>query len=335
MSDPRVFDSYFIYENIKDHVWKLTKVQYQLMEYFCSQEEEKLKNRSTYIYSQLHTIKNYDAVLSKEIVSIVKDIESKISQLCYVEMNQSVSDKLGHNSSFLKRLNTGDCLVCVPDRRICIFGSSVLHLSNAFEAVCKEFEKKNENSSGTNFKFTRNPVLSVDRSYSSTSLSTSASSNVTLNQENDGTTVGSVRVKIYNGSILHARVEAIVNAANESLRFDAGVSRVIRKAAGSLYEKGCLTLLQQENSILQTSKCYASDPGDLRDKFKWILHAVGPRWTDYEKKEDCINLLANTVTYVMILADSLSIASVAMPAISSGKFIVLFFRGGGFSPRNE
>lgn len=333
-SDPRVCDSYFIYENIKAHVWKLTKVQYQLMEYFCSQEEKKLKNRSTYFYPYIHEIHNYDAVLSKEIVSIMKDIESKISQLCYVEMNQSVSDKFGYNSSFLKRLNTANCLVCVPDRRICIFGSSVLHLSNAFEAVCNEFEKRNESSSRTNFKLTRNPVLSVDRSYSSTSLSTSASSNVIRNQENDGTMVGSVSVKVYNGSILHTRVDAIVNAANECLRFDAGVSSVIHKAAGYFYERGCLTLLQQENSILQTSKCYASDPGDLRDKFKWILHAVGPRWTDYEKKEDCINLLANTVTSVMILADSLSLASVAMPAISSGKFIALILWGRGFLPMN-
>lgn len=330
MSDPRVCDSYFIYENIGVHKWKLTKVQYELMRYFCSQEEEKLKNRytSTYICSYTHTIKTYDAVLSKEIVSTVKDIESKISQLHFVEMNQSVSDELRY-SSFMRRLNTADCLVCVPDRRICIFGSSVLHLYNAFEAVCTEFEKRNGSSSGTNFKLTRNPDLSVDRSYSSTTLSTSASSDVTSNQEYDGTMVGSVRVKVYNGSILHARVEAIVNAANVSLTFDAGVSRVIHKAAGHFYEKGCLNLIQQKDSILQTSKCYASEPGNLRDKFKWILHAVGPRWTDYEKKEECIYSLALTVTNMLMLADSLSIASVAMPAISSGNFIAFIFRERG------
>lgn len=325
MSDPRVFYSHFIYENIHGaHKWKLTKVQYELMRYFCSQEEEKLKNRSTYIFSDTHTIESYDAVLSKEIVSTVKDIESKISQLCFVEMYQSVTDDLGYNSSFLRSLNTADCLVCVPDRRICIFGSSVLHLWNAFEALCTEFEKRNGSSSGTNFKLRRNPVLSVDRSYSSTTSSTTASSSVSNNQEKHEAMIGLMRVKVYNGSILDAKVEAIVNAANESLTFDAGVSRDIYKAAGFVYEMDCKTLLQKEN-LLKTSKCYQSDPGILRDKFRYIIHAVGPHWTDYEKKEDCMYLLADTVTNVLKMADSLFIASVAMPAISSGKVCNIYF----------
>lgn len=325
LSDPRVCDSNFIYENIGVHKWKLTKVQYELMRYFCSQEEEKLKNRytsdSAYIYSYTHTIESYGSVLSEEIVSTVKDIESKISQLCFVEMNRSVSDDLRFNSSFMRKLNTADCLVCVPDGRICIFGSSVLHLYNAFEALCTEFEKRNGSSSGTNFKLTRNPDLSVDRSYSSTTSSTTASSSVSNNQENHEAMIGLMRVKVNNGSILDAKVEAIVNAANESLTFDAGVSRVIHKAAGSVYEMECKNLLKKEDSFLQTSKCYASGPGRLA-KFKCILHAVGPCWIDYDKKEDCIYLLANTVKNVLKLADSLQISSIAMPAISSGRFSV-------------
>lgn len=288
-----------------------------------------MKYRSTYIYNHTHTIECTDADLSEEIKSIVKEIETKLSEIWYVEMNQSVSDELGYNSSFLKRLNTADCLVYVPDRRICIFGSYKQHLYNAFEDLCTEFEKRKGVNSGTDFKFTRNPddmpteVFSSDKSYSSTSLSTSTSS--TNNQENDEVLIGSLKVKVFYGSILNANVEAIVNAANGCLTFDAGVSRVIHKAAGYLYERGCLTLLQQEEgSILQTSKCYASEPGRLRDKFKLILHAVGPRWDDYEKKEDCIFYLADTVTNVLKMADSSYIASVAMPAISSGSLQHLY-----------
>lgn len=323
--------SNFVYEDLYSiHQWKITKVQYQLIRYFCSQELEKLKCRSTYIDSK--SIKSYADVLSKEIVSTVKDIESKLSQLWYIEMNQSVSDELRYNSSYLRGLNTADCLVCIPDRRICIFGSNKHHLYNAFEALCTEFEIRKGGSSGTVFRFTRNPgdmstqVFSSDRSYSSTSLSTSTSSSVTNNQENDGVLIGSLKVKVFYGSILNAKVDAIVNAANDCLTFDAGVSRVIQKAAGYSYEKGCLTLLRREEGlILQTSKCYASDPGGLRDKFKLILHAVGPRWDDYEKKEECIFCLADTVTNVLKMADSSYIASVAMPAISSGSLQHLFF----------
>lgn len=54
--------------------------------------------------------------------------------------------------------------------------------------------------------------------------------------------VGLVRVKIYNGFIFYVRVDVIVNVVNESLRFDVGVFRVIRKVVGFLYEKGCLIL---------------------------------------------------------------------------------------------
>lgn len=324
-SDPKLFSCRFVYEDLYlKHQWKITDIQYKLIKYFCCQEEEKLRHRSTCIYFYTHTIECIDAVLSEEIKSIVKDIEKKLSEIWYVEMNQSVSDELGYNSSFLKRLNTTDCLVYVPDRRICIFSSSKHHLYNAFEALCTEFEKRKGVNSGTNCKFTSNPddmstqVFSSDRSYSSTSLSTPTSSSVTNNQENDEVQIGSLKVKVFCGSILNAKVDAIVNAANESLRFDAGVSSVINEAAGYFYERGCLTLLRQKNSILQTSKCYASDPGRLKDKFKLILHAVGPRWDDYEKKEECFFCLADTVTNVLKMADSSYIASVAMPAISSG-----------------
>lgn len=325
-SDPKLFSCRFVYEDLYlKHQWKITDIQYKLIKYFCRQEEEKLRhNRSTCIYFYTHTIECIDAVLSEEIKSIVKEIETKLSEIWYVEMNQSVSDELGYNSSFLKRLNTTDCLVYVPDRRICIFSSSKNHLYNAFEALCTEFEKRKGVNSGTNFKFTRNPddmstqVFSSGRSYSSNSFSTSTSSSVTNNQENDEVLIGSLKVKVSCGSILNAKVDAIVNAANDCLTFDAGVSSVIHKAAGYIYERGCLTLLRQENSILQTSKCYASDPGRLKDKFKLILHAVGPRWDDYEKKEECFFCLADTVTNVLKMADSSYIASVAMPAISSG-----------------
>lgn len=330
-SDPKLFSCKFVYEDLYlKHRWKITDIQYKLIKYFCCQEEEKLKHRSTCIYSHTHTIECIDAVLSEEIKSIVKEIETKLSEIWYVEMNQSVSDELRYNSSFLQRLNTTDCLVYVPDRRICIFSSYKHHLYDASEALCTEFKKRKGVNSGTNCKFRSNPddmstqVFSSDRSYSSTSLSSSTSSSVTNNQENDEVLIGSLKVKVSFGSILNAKVDAIVNAANDCLTFDAGVSSVIHKAAGYFYERGCLTLLRQENSILQTSKCYASDPGRLKDKFKLILHAVGPRWDDYVLKEECIFCLANTVTNVLNMADSSYFASVAMPAISSGSSQHLF-----------
>lgn len=335
MSDPKVFHSQFVYDdNGYKHQWKITEVQYQLIRHFCSQERDKLSYRSTFLNSSYpYAIEHIaiSGVLSEDIKCIVKDIETKLSELWYVEMNQAVTDELKY-SYYLKSLNTIDCFVCVPKHvptKICLFGSSTKHLYNAFEALCTEFERTKGGSSRTNFNFTRNSAMrdkasSDESSYPGTTLSSSTLSNLTDNQENKGVMIGFMKLLVYRGSILDAKVEAIVNAANKSLTFDAGVSRVIHQAAGYQYEKECKTLLQRESPYLQTSKCYPSDPGRLKYKFKWILHAVGPRWDDYEKKEECIYFLALTVTNMLMLADSLYIPAVAMPALSSGKVYNIF-----------
>lgn len=334
MSSPKLFDCHFVYENNGyKHQWKITEVQYKLIRHFCSQEKEKLTNRSTYMYSSSCTIENTSAVLSEEIKWIVRDIAKKLSQLWYVEINQAVSDELRYSID-MKRRNTSDCLVCdptfLPGRGFLIFSSSYECLCQAYYAVCTEFERKKMRDTGTNFNMTRKSYdqptssSSVYRSIPSSTLSSSNSSSVTNNREKYEVQIGSVKVKVYNGSILDAKVEAIVNATNKSLTFDAGVSRVIRKAAGFEYEMHCKTLLQKEN-LLTTSKCYRSIPGTLRDKFEYILHAVGPHWNDYETEEECMYLLADTVTNVLKMVDSLVIDSVAMPAISSGKIWNIFF----------
>lgn len=331
MSYPKYFYSHFVYEKIGFiHQWKITEVQYKLISHFCSQEERQLELRSTLIHTD--SIQVFRTVLSEEVRCIVNDIEKKLSILQYAEISQAVSDELRYSFDF-KRLTTTECLVLdpisLPGRGILIFSPSYECLCQAYYAVCTEFERKKMRDTGTNFNMTRKSYdqptssSSVYRSIPSSTLSSSNSSSVTNNREKYEVQIGSVKVKVYNGSILDANVRAIVNATNKSLTFDAGVSRVIRKAAGSVYEMDCKNLLH--GPYLQTSKCYQGDPGRLGKKFIYILHAVGPHWNDYEKKEDCINLLADTVTNVLKMADSLFIASVAMPAISSGKVCDIYF----------
>lgn len=114
LSEPKVFNCHLVYGNIgTNHQWKITEVHYQLIRHFCSPEEEKLRSRSTYMFSSPYTIENTSVVLSEEIKCIVKDIESKLSQLCYFEMNQAVTDELRYSFDF-KKLDTSDCLVCDP-----------------------------------------------------------------------------------------------------------------------------------------------------------------------------------------------------------------------------
>ncbi|MES1923254.1 hypothetical protein MHBO_004799 [Bonamia ostreae] len=130
--------------------------------------------------------------------------------------------------------------------------------------------------------------------------------------------VETLKVKIYQSSILDVKVDTIVNAADEYLTNGSGVSKAIEDAGGYEYQKGCETLLKLHGPTLKTSHVYDSRRGRLRDKFKVILHAIGPRWIDHEDKEKCLFLLMETVESVLKMADSLVTTSLAMPAISSG-----------------
>jgi len=52
---------------------------------------------------------------------------------------------------------------------------------------------------------------------------------------------------------------------------------------------------------------------------KKVLHAVGPRWSDYTDKAECRQHLVDTVYECLLTADNLGFTSVALPSISSGK----------------
>lgn len=60
-------------------------------------------------------------------------------------------------------------------------------------------------------------------------------------------------------------------------------------------------------------------------KFIYILYVVGFYWNDYEKKEDCINLLVDIVINVLKMVDFLFIVFVVMFVISFGKVCDIYF----------
>lgn len=259
--------------------------------------------------------------LSKDISCIVEDIRKKISQLYYVEMNQIVSDTFQNHE--LRSLCTHDCLVCQftsePNRGIFLFSPQQEVLNSFCERLCKEFQKRKGKSS-LNVGYNTHRSSLYGGKMVSPHYPSSAPNPPNNKESNEVLTIGSMRVKIYQASILDAaKVDAIVNAANTNLTHEAGVSRIISQAAGQEYVDECGWLLRKNGPSLQTAKCYPSNPGRLKSKFTYILHAVGPRWSEYREKEDCINRLAATMKNILETAETLGIGSVAMPAIGSGK----------------
>ena len=86
-------------------------------------------------------------------------------------------------------------------------------------------------------------------------------------------------VRILKTGITQLKADAVVNAANTGLWAGGGVCGAIFKAAG--YE-------QLQEACRKIGHCDTGSavitPG-FHLKAKYILHAVGPRWTDGKHKE--------------------------------------------------
>lgn len=125
-------------------------------------------------------------------------------------------------------------------------------------------------------------------------------------------------IKIIQGDLITQDVDAVVNAANESLLGGGGVDGLIHRAAGSELLTECRNLHGCPTGDAKITKGY-------RLKARHIIHTVGPVYPDNPDSDPvgCAKaeeLLSRCYQNILRIARDNQLTTIAIPAISTGIF---------------
>ena len=121
--------------------------------------------------------------------------------------------------------------------------------------------------------------------------------------------VNQSQLEIVQGDITQEETEAIGNAANSALAGGGGVDGAIHRAGGP----SIMSELRAMYTGCPTGSAVITGGGNL--KTKYVIHAVGPRYSGSPKDPE---LLSSAYRKSLELCTQNKIASIAFPSISTG-----------------
>jgi O-acetyl-ADP-ribose deacetylase (regulator of RNase III) len=119
-----------------------------------------------------------------------------------------------------------------------------------------------------------------------------------------------MQITVVQGDITRQQVDAVVNAANRTMRGGGGVDGAIHAAGGPAVLEDCIARFPHG---LSTGDAGWTTAGDL--PARWVIHVVGP---NHRAGQTDRSLLTSCYSRALEVADELGASTLAFPLISAG-----------------